>query len=77
MLLRSKDFKRNEQTNNEWRKTCSAEEFAAFLSRYIGICAVCKHSDECDYDEDETYNCPYGDDNCKAWESWLKERHTE
>ena len=54
-------------TNNEWRKTCSAEEFAEFLA---------------DIERDAvTYtggrNFTTKEDDTKYWREWLKDKHEQ
>ena len=65
------------QTNEEWLRTAPREELAEFLSRFVGICAVCENNDK--FDDDaccENGICPYGEDNRKALGMWLQEKHT-
>jgi len=55
-----------EQTNDEWRKTCSTEEFADFLFEH-GDCIGCPAYREV---------CARRYDDCKtAFLEWLKEVH--
>jgi hypothetical protein len=55
-----------EMTNEEWRKTCSAEEFAEWLAERMDTpCDICR------------YDCR---SKCMAnakqvWLEWLKEKH--
>ena len=59
-----------EQTNEEWRKTCSAEEFAEWISNLAYACMRCGMSNS------EAY-CHTGhciQDEADAVE-WLKEKH--
>jgi len=59
-------------TNDEWRKTCSAEEFAEWLSDVMYACMRCGKSDgesvchirQCILDKEEAVE-------------WLKEKHNE
>lgn len=53
------------QTNDEWRKTCSTEEFAEFLSDVVFNAIV-------DYRIDKN-NCEKEDGN--YWLKWLKQPH--
>lgn len=53
------------QTNDEWRKTCSTEEFAEFLSDVVFNAIV-------DYRIDKD-NCEKEDGN--YWLKWLKQPH--
>lgn len=54
------------QTNDEWRKTCSTEEFAEFLSDVVFNAIV-------DYRIDKD-NCEKEDGN--YWLKWLRQPHT-
>ena len=56
------------QTNNEWRKTCSAEEFAEFLAD-IERNAVTYTGGGRFFTTKE--------DDIKYWVGWLKEKHIE
>lgn len=56
-----------EMTNDEWRKTCSTEEFAEFLSDVVFNAIV-------DYRINKD-NCEKEDGN--YWLKWLKQPHTE
>ena len=56
-----------ELTNEEWRKTCSTEEFAEFLSDVVFNAIV-------DYRIDKN-NCEKEDGN--YWLKWLKQPHHE
>ena len=53
-------------TNEEWRRTCSTEEFAEFLSDVVFNAIV-------DYQIDKD-NCEKEDGN--YWLKWLKQPHT-
>lgn len=53
-------------TNDEWRKICSAEEFAEFISDVVFNAIV-------DYRIDKN-NCEKEDGN--YWLKWLKQPHT-
>ena len=63
---------KKEKTNDDWRKTCSAEEFAKWLSDVMYACMRCGKSDgesvchirQCILDEEEAVE-------------WLKEKHTD
>ena len=56
------------QTNDEWRKTCSTEEFADFLFQH-GDCIGCPANREI---------CHKHYDDCKtAFLEWLKEKHND
>lgn len=57
----------DEQTNEEWRKSCSTEEFAEFLSDIVFNAIV-------DYRINKN-NCEKEDGN--YWLKWLKEKHNE
>lgn len=60
------------QTNEEWRKTCSTEEFAEWISNLAYACMRCGMSNG------EAY-CRTGyciQDEADA-EKWLKEKHNE
>lgn len=52
----------NEQTNEEWIKSCSTEELAEFLN-------MIEYAEE-EITEDEL-------DAKKCWVKWLQEKHTE
>ena len=60
------------QTNDEWRKTCSAEEFAKWISNLAYACMRCGmsngeaycHTGYCVQDEEDAVE-------------WLKEKHNE
>ena len=69
---------KREQTNDQWRKNCSAEEFAEFLdevSGYEGACTVCKLVGK---NTDCPRTCPYNNALSKQnWITWLKEKHEE
>ena len=56
-------FKSIEPTNEEWRKTCSAEDFAYWLA---DVCAWAMEEFRCS--NTEKANIAY-------WEKWLKEKH--
>lgn len=61
-----------EQTNDEWRKTCSAEEFAELLGNIANnayFCAINGKTSTCYNRKHCTGYCNYG------WEKWLKEKH--
>ena len=63
-----------EQTNDEWRKTCSAEEFAELLGNIANnayFCAINGKTSTCYNRKHCTGYCNYG------WEKWLKEKHEE
>ena len=61
-----------EQTNDEWRKTCSAEEFAEWISNLAYACMRCGmsngeaycHTGYCIQDKEDA-------------EKWLQEEHYE
>lgn len=56
------------QTNDEWRKTCSAEEFALFLSDVMWYGEQCATEGVlC-----ENCKCPW----CEGIINWLKQPHT-
>lgn len=59
-------------TNDEWRKTCSAEEFAEWLKEVAHICFAC--SDMCAETTDEYCKYGYASEKDK-WIGWLKEVH--
>ena len=60
---------KEKQTNEEWRKTCSAEEFADFLAGVAHAGAY------------EVRNCNTNGmlqtQNTDFWLAWLKEKHRE
>lgn len=60
-----------EQTNDEWRRTCSAEEFAEWLFHYsfdkCNLCGQC-------WDENICPQCERRSDK-DFFEKWLKEKH--
>lgn len=61
-----------EQTNEEWRRTCSAEEFAEWISNLAYACMRCGIGNV-------EAHCPTGyciQDEEDA-ERWLKEKHAE
>ena len=61
-----------EMTNDEWRKTCSAEEFAELLGNIANnayFCAINGKTSTCYNRKHCTGYCNYG------WEKWLKEKH--
>lgn len=65
-------------TNEEWLNSLNTEQKAKWLSRYMGICSVCENADK--FDDDaccENGICPYGEDNRKAFEMWLRQEHKE
>ena len=59
------------QTNDEWRRTCSAEEFAEWLFHYsfdkCNLCGQC-------WDENICPQCERRSDK-DFFEKWLKEKH--
>ena len=60
-------------TNEEWRRTCSAEEFAKWLTEVTDYCF------ECGLNINNGVLCPFGkciDKECDALD-WLKEKHHE
>ena len=56
------------QTNEEWRKTCSAKEFAKWLEE------ICFREQ---YNDGESMSGWYEKHDEKYWEKWLKEKHNE
>lgn len=64
-------------TNDEWRKTCSMEEFADFLFEKACYCSMC--GDESQDTEEKIKSCPFGKTACvkNDWEMWLKQPHRE
>lgn len=62
-----------EQTNDEWRRTCSAEEFAEWLFHYsfdkCNLCGQC-------WDENVCPQCERRSDK-DFFEKWLKGKHEE
>lgn len=73
-LLKTMDEMKNPKpkTNDEWRKTCSAEEFAEWISNLAYSCMRCGmsngeaycHTGYCIQDKEDA-------------EKWLKEKHSE
>jgi len=65
-----------EQTNDEWRKTCSTEEFAEFLFHIAYMCSYC--GDEAHSSQEKIQQCHFGKCGCqrKDWDAWLKQPHT-
>ena len=60
-------------TNEEWRRTCSAEEFAKWLTEVTEYCF------ECGLNINNNVLCPFKkciDKECDALD-WLKEKHHE
>lgn len=69
-----KDVGDVQMTNDEWRKTCSTEEYAAWLWKNFDCGDVIILW--------EKYGCPYKDDNgvrradyTEAMKKWLEEKH--
>ena len=62
-----------EQTNDEWRKTCSAEEFAEWVSDIVYDCAD-MGSDE---DGKQCYVCPLHWCSKQDVLEWLKQPHSD
>ena len=64
-------------TNDEWRRTCSTEEFADFLFEKACYCSMC--GDESQNTEEKIRSCPFGKTACvkSDWEIWLKKPHRE
>jgi RecJ-like exonuclease len=64
-----------EQTNDEWRKICSAEEFAEFLFGIAYMCSYC--GDEAHSTKEKIQKCHFGKCVCQRqdWEEWLKQPH--
>lgn len=58
-----------EVTNDEWRRTCSTEEFAKFLEDVTSSCYHCGMTDDISQCAFQKHQC-----NIKAW---LKEKHNE
>ena len=56
-----------EVTNEEWRRTCSAEEFAKFLEDVTSGCYHCGMTDDIS-------QCAFQKHQCNIKE-WLKEKH--
>ena len=58
-------------TNEEWRRTCSAEEFAKWLTEVTDYCF------ECGLNINNGVLCPFGKciDKEHDAETWLKEKH--
>ena len=54
-------------TNEEWRRTCSAEEFAKFLEDVTSGCYHCGMTDDIS-------QCAFQKHQCNIKE-WLKEKH--
>jgi len=61
-------------TNDEWRKHCSAEEFAKFVEKAMDYGAFCQTKDDFSPDECKKCGCPW----CKnGFMEWLKEVHDD
>ena len=56
-----------EVTNDEWRRTCSAEDFAKFLEDVTSSCYHCGMTDDIS-------QCAFQKHQCNIKE-WLKEKH--
>ena len=56
-----------ELTNEEWRKTCSAKEFAKWLEE------ICFREQ---YNDGESMSGWYEEHDEKYWKKWLKQPHT-
>ena len=54
-------------TNDEWRRTCSAEDFAKFLEDVTSSCYHCGMTDDIS-------QCAFQKHQCNIKE-WLKEKH--
>ena len=56
-------------TNDEWRRTCSAEDFANFLEDVTSSCYHCGMTDDIS-------QCAFQKHQCNIKE-WLKEKHND
>lgn len=56
------------QTNEEWRRTCSTEEFAKWIANSIKVTIKLTHGNR-EYTENITSE--------KWWEGWLKQPHAK
>ena len=75
--LRCSAFKSQEQTNDEWRQTCSAEEFATWLWKHFDngeVIVLWEKYGSPMYKNDNGVNRA---DYTEAMKKWLKEKHDE
>lgn len=70
---REKKLKEN-MTNDEWRRTCSTEEFAKFVEKVMDYGAFCATKDDFSWEYCKECGCPW----CViGFEGWLKKKHEE
>ena len=61
-------------TNDEWRRACSAEEFAKFVEKAMDYGAFCQTKDDFNPKMCKKCGCPW----CKnGFMEWLKEIHDD